>query len=135
LAFSVTSGTGIYAGASGSGTFSEAGRLSSPGKWRGVHTWTGTLTVPGLDFDVTAPTISGASDKVVKVRRNARRARVSYALTASDTVDGTVPVTCTPRSGSVFRIGRTTVRCVGIDSSANTATASFTVTVRKRQRD
>jgi HYR domain len=132
VAFTVTGGTGIYAGASGSGTFSEVARPGNDGKWRGVHTWTGPLTVPGLDFDVTAPTISGASNKVVKVKSNARRARVSYAVTASDTVDGTVPVTCTPRPGSVFRIGRTTVRCVAIDSSANTATASFTVTVRKR---
>jgi HYR domain len=130
LAFSVTGGTGIYAGASGSGTFSEAGRLSSPGKFRGIHTWTGTLSVPGLEFDTSAPTISGASNKVVKVKRTARRARVSYAVTASDTVDGTVPVTCKPPSGSRFKVGKTRVSCTAMDNSGNSATTQFTVTVR-----
>jgi hypothetical protein len=112
VAFTVTGGTGIYAGASGSGTFSEVARLGNDGKWRGIHTWTGPLSVPGLDFDLSAPTITGASNKVVRVKRPARRARVSYAVTSSDTVDGTAPVTCTPRSGSVFRIGRTSVRAL-----------------------
>ena len=130
LAFTVTGGTGIYAGASGSGTFSEVARPGDDGKWRGVHTWTGPLSVPGLDFDVTAPTISGASNKVVKVRRTARRARVSYAVTASDTVDGTVPVTCTPPSGSRFKVGKTRVSCAATDNSGNSATTRFTVTVR-----
>jgi hypothetical protein len=132
VAFTVTGGTGIYAGASGSGTVSHAAGPSPSGKLRGSETWTGTLRVPGLDFDTSPPTISGVSNKVVKVTKTARRARVGYSVTASDAVDGTVPVTCAPRSGSPFRIGRTSVRCVATDSSANTATARFTVTVRRR---
>src|SRR5262249_29112412 len=121
---------GIYAGASGSGTFSEVARLGNDGTWRGVHTWTGPLSVPGLDFDVTAPTISGASNKVVKVKRTAHGARVNYAVTAADTVDGTVPVTCTPPPGSRFKIGKTRVSCTATDYSGNSATTQFTVTVR-----
>ena len=131
VAFTVTGGTGIYAGASGSGRVSHTASPSGA-TFRGSERWTGTVSVPGLDFDTSPPTISGASNKVVKVAKTARRARVSYSVTASDAVDGTVPVTCAPRSGSFFRIGRTNVRCVTTDSNANTATPSFTVTVRRR---
>jgi hypothetical protein len=130
LAFSVTGGTGIYAGASGSGTFSEAGRLSSPGKFRGIHTWTGTLSVPGLDFDVTAPTLTGAANKTVKASKGARSARVTYKVTARDAVDGEVAASCSPTSGSRFKVGRTLVTCSASDTSANTGTAQFRVTVR-----
>lgn len=130
LAFTVTGGTGIYAGASGSGTFSEVAHPGNDGKWRGVHTWTGPLRVPGLDFDVTAPTISGANDKVVKMKTTARRTTVSYTVTASDTVDGTVPVTCKPPSGSRFKVGKTRVSCTATDNSGNSASTQFTITVK-----
>jgi HYR domain-containing protein len=124
--FTITGGTGAYASATGSGMVE---RSLSGGV--GTETWTGTLAVPSLDFDTTPPTIGGAGNKVVKVKKTARRARVKYSVTASDTVDGTVPVTCAPRSGSFFRLGRTRVSCSATDTSANTATASFTVTVKR----
>ena len=54
LAFTVTGGTGIYAGASGAGTVLQVASPSSDGKFRGVREWNGTLTVPGFDFDLTA---------------------------------------------------------------------------------
>ena len=97
-----------------------------------TSTWTGTVSVAGLDFDTTPPTISGVSNKVVKVKGKTRRARVSYSVTASDAVDGTVPVACTPRSGAFFPIGRTQVRCSATDSSSNSTSASFRVTVTRR---
>jgi hypothetical protein len=130
--FTVTGGTGSYAGASGSGTLTRVvGPIGAHGR-TGTETWTGTLEVPGFDFDTTPPTISGASNKVVKVKKTARRARVTYAVTASDAVDGALPVTCAPRPGSFFRLGRTRVRCSATDTSANTTAASFTVTVKRR---
>jgi HYR domain-containing protein len=132
VAFTVTGGTGTYAGASGSGTFSHGAKPSSDGKFRGSERWTGTLSVPGLDFDLSAPTISGAVNKVVRVKSTARRATVSYAVTASDAVDGKVPVKCAPTSGSNFKVGKTRVSCSATDSSGNTAIASFTVTVKRR---
>jgi len=132
VAFTVTAGTGIYAGASGSGTVSHLARPLDDGKFHGVEGWTGTLSVPGLDCDTSPPAISGARNKVVKVKSPARRARVSYSVTASDAVDGEVPVTCNPRSASFFRLGTTRVRCSAKDTSANAATASFTVTMKRR---
>ena len=58
-------------------------------------------------------------------------ARVTFQIKAQDDRDGTLPVTCAPKSGSRFRIGKTRVTCVATDSSANAVSARFTVTVRR----
>lgn len=127
--FSVTGGTGIYAGASGTGTVTRRLRTTGAGSV-GSETWAGTLTVPGLDFDVTPPTLAGATNKTVRAKKGAKSARVVFGVTAQDDRDGTLPVSCSPRAGSRFRIGRTPVTCSSTDGSANTAKAAFTVTVR-----
>ena len=123
--FTITGGTGIYQGASGQGTVARSLDAGS-----GSETWTGTLTVPGLDFDLTPPTIAGAVSKTVRAKAHAKRKRVTYRVTARDAVDGVVAVPCAPRSGSFFKRGRTTVRCRASDKSANTASARFVITVR-----
>lgn len=126
--FAVTGGTGAYVGASGSGKLErdlEAGR--------GTERWIGTLVVPGVEFDVSPPTLSGTRSKTVRASKGARQARVTYAVTAGDAVDGKVPVTCAPRSGSRLPIGRTVVMCSATDSSANTSRARFAVIVRPRR--
>lgn len=122
--FTVTGGTERYAGASGSGT-ENASDLTR-------DAWSGTLTVSGLTFDTAPPVIHGAVSKTVRVRKSTRRVRVSYKVSAGDAVDGTVEVSCTPRSGTWFRLGRTRVGCSATDSSANTATAAFVITVKRR---
>ncbi len=123
--FTITGGTGAYQGASGSGTLDHnaAGGV-------GTDTWTGTLVVPGLEFDTTPPTLSGARPKTVRAAKGAKHALVTYTVTGTDTNDGKVPTACAPRSGSQFRIGRTRVSCTATDSSANTASASLTNTVK-----
>ena len=134
LPFTVIGGSGAYVGASGSGTVTEAGHFSpSYGHAVGRDTWTGTLLVPGLAFDLTPPTLDGAPSKTVRVRKRVRQARVTYSLRAQDDVDGAVPVSCKPRSGSRFKVGRTVVRCSATDSSGNAAAATFTVTVKRRR--
>lgn len=131
--FTVTGGTGTYAGASGSGTLERSlGGETASGRL-GHELWTGTLSVPGLEFDVTPPELSGAVAKTVRARGGAGRASVRYSVTARDGVDGRLPVACRPRSGSKFKIGRTVVTCSATDSSANTQTARFTITVRARR--
>lgn len=126
--FTITGGTGTYDGASGSGRLE---RTVSAGL--GTERWIGTLVVPGLEFDLTPPTLSGTRSKTVRASKGAKRVRVTYNVTARDAVDGRAPVTCVPRSGSRFPIGRTVVRCSATDSSANTSTARFIVTVRPRR--
>jgi len=129
-AFTVTGGTGALVGASGSGTLTRVSGL--PGaRVLGADTWTGTLVVPGLEFDQTAPVISGATPKKVRAPRKAKRVRVTYQVTGTDDVDGLIPVSCRPPSGSRFKIGRTSVTCSATDKTGNTATARFTVTVKR----
>lgn len=130
-AFTVIGGTGSYVGASGSGTLERAlGEPTDTGRY-GQERWKGTLSVPGLEFDTTAPTLSGATAKMVKAKRGAKSARVVFAVTARDDTDDSVPVGCMPRSGTRFSVGRTRVTCSATDTSANTASASFTITVKK----
>lgn len=129
--FAITGGTGIYAGASGSGTLERLlGSASDSGRF-GTETWSGTLTVPSLEFDTTAPTLSGARAKTVRAKKRAKNVRVVFAVTAQDDKDGALAAACTPRSGSRFKVGRTRVSCSATDSSGNRAAASFTVTVKR----
>lgn len=131
-AFTITGGTGTYSGASGSGSVERTlGGETATGRV-GRETWTGALTVPGLDFDLTPPVLSGAVSKTVRAPRGARRVRVTYGVTAGDDADREVPVSCTPRSGSRFPVGRTVVTCSATDSSGNTTTARFRITVKRR---
>lgn len=131
-AFTVTGGTGVYAGASGSGIADRELRQNVLGA-TGRETWSGTLSVPGLEFDLTPPAIARAAAKTIRAPRKAKSVRVRYRVTASDGADGAVPVSCRPASGSRFRVGRRTrVSCSATDTSANTARATFTVTVRRR---
>lgn len=130
--FTITGGAGRYNGASGSGTVRHVAVATESGLV-GTDTWVGTLVVPGLDFDVTAPTLSGAAGRIIRAPRRAKRVRVGYNVTARDAVDGSVRVSCTPRSRSLFRIGRTVVTCSATDTSGNARNAKFTVTVRARR--
>ena len=132
--FSITGGTGRYVGAAGSGTVKHDTQPDGAGGSSGNDAWVGTIAVPGLVFDLTPPVISGATPKSGRARRGRKRVRVTYRVTARDDVDGAVPVTCRPRSGSWFKIGRKTVKCSATDTSGNTTTATFTVTVRARRR-
>ncbi len=135
--FTVTGGSGTYSEASGTLVFRSsvyAANLGCGPCGNGLDTWTGTLVVPGVDFDTTRPVLTGAVSKTVRIPLKAKRVRFAYAVTATDGVDGDVPVSCNPRSGSWFRIGRTSVTCTATDSSGNTARARFTVTVRRASK-
>ena len=143
--FTITGGAGDFAGASGSGTFIpgivQAGHWVDLGgddtnpdaddilnDWK-TDTWAGSLSVAGYTFDLTPPVISGATSRKIVASRGAKHVRVRFTVKARDAVDGPVPVTCTPRSGSLFRLGRTQVKCSASDSSANQASKRFTVNV------
>jgi hypothetical protein len=129
----VSGGSGMYAGASGSGVLDYTNIEPGGGTGSSVHTWTGTLNVAGLTFDTTPPQIAGARSRTAKTRA-ARGARVRYSVSAVDATDGPVPASCLPKSGSVFRVGRTRVSCTAVDSSGNEATAGFVITVKRVRR-
>jgi hypothetical protein len=130
--FTVTGGSGVFAGASGSGTLTRT-NTGFGVHGHGVDHWDGTLVAPSFVLDVTPPRITGASNKLVRAPRTAQAVRVRYVVAARDVVDGTVAVTCKPRSGSLFNVpSHTRVRCSATDTSANRASASFVVVVRRR---
>ncbi|MCC6756188.1 MAG: HYR domain-containing protein, partial [Solirubrobacterales bacterium] len=79
-------------------------------------------------LDTTAPTIGALPDLVVDATEP-DGTNVTWTAIAMDIVDGELPVTCTPASGSFFLIGTTTVECSATDSQDNTASESFTVRV------
>ncbi len=56
---------------------------------------------------------------------------VRFRASARDGIDGPVVTSCAPRSGSVFRIGKTIVACSAADSQHNRATRRFLVTVHR----
>ncbi len=125
----ITGGSKAYSGATGSLRVNSTVRESGPGTGTMVDIWSGTVTVPGLEFDLTAPTLKGATSRTVRAPRDSKRLRVRYAVTARDAVDGSVPVVCIPRTSSFFRVGKTKVNCSATDTSGNTRRARFTVTV------
>jgi hypothetical protein len=129
--FTITGGSGRFAEASGGGTYVEVSL--GPPSYRGRDTWSGTLVVPGLDFDVTPPVLTGVRNRTIRALRGLKRVRVTYSVRAQDDVDGPLPVTCRPRSGSRFTVGRTSVRCSAVDTSGNERAARFTVTVKRRR--
>ncbi len=80
-----------------------------------IDTTPPVLTVPGSPLKVAATSNAGAN--------------VTFSASATDMVDGTDPVTCSPASDSTFAIGSTKVTCTATDSSGLSASATFTVTV------
>jgi HYR domain-containing protein len=119
----VTGGAGAYAGATGSGTIRF--RSHTEGSPRTISiAFTGSLDVPGLTFDTTAPVFSGVKNRVVKTTSR-RGARVRFSIRATDAADGPLPVACTPKSGARFRVGKTRVSCSAVDGSGNEAKTSF----------
>ena len=126
----VSGGSGRYAGASGSGVLTISSTVSGPESGHSIWTWTGTLNVAGLTFDTTPPQIAGATSMTVKTRA-AIGARVRYAVKVADATDGQVPAVCAPKSGGLFRVGRTTVDCTAGDSSGNTTATHFVIAVKR----
>jgi hypothetical protein len=89
----------------------------------------GELDVPpDIVADLTPPSITVPANITVDAT-SPGGAVVTYTVSFSDNV-GVISQGCTPASGSVFAIGATTVTCTAADAAGNSATASFTVTVK-----
>lgn len=83
-----------------------------------------TITVQ----DTTAPTLTLPAN-ITAPATSASGAIESYTASATDAVDGSKSVSCTPASGSIFAIGTTTVQCAATDAHGNAASGSFSVTI------
>jgi hypothetical protein len=84
-----------------------------------------TITVQ----DTKPPFLSTPMDQTREAMSPAG-AIVSYTAMANDSVDGPLTPTCAPASGSTFGFGPTTVSCSATDAHGNSASKSFTITVR-----
>jgi hypothetical protein len=99
-----------------------------------------TVTIPcPSPYRVASMTVLSAQN-IVKVQQTPppppssqcpNSANVTFTVSATDIVDGSVPVDCDRLSGSMFQIGRTTVSCTATDRSGNQAKGNFTATVHQ----
>jgi probable HAF family extracellular repeat protein len=79
--------------------------------------------------DVVPPTLVLPADITVDAT-SAAGAVVTYTVGATDNVDPSPGVGCTPASGSTFPIGDATVACEARDATGNVAFGTFAVHVR-----
>jgi len=86
---------------------------------------TRTVTVS----DTTAPVLTLPAP-ITREATGPAGALVSYTASALDAVSGAVTPACSPVSGSTFPLGTTNVACTATDPAGNTASGSFTVTIR-----
>ena len=89
----------------------------------------GSQTFDVIVRDTTAPELD-VSDNIAVTATSLQGAAVALpAATASDIVDTAVSAACDIPSGTVFPLGTTNVNCSAMDTSGNSATKSFTVSV------
>ena len=103
-------------------------RISNGGIIAGSIGDAAALLVPAAP-DVTPPTLLLPTTTAVDGTSPAG-AMVTYAVSATDEVDPHPVVTCSPISGSVFPLLRTTVTCTATDDAGNQASGTFEVLVR-----
>ena len=89
--------------------------------------------LPARPADVLPPRIADVST-LRAVSPGKRGVKLRYALPSTiDTLDGVVPVTCSPAPGTRFAVGTTTVTCTAEDAAGNTRTSTFDVVVVRKQ--
>ena len=79
--------------------------------------------------DTTPPTVSVPNDMILEATGPDGR-MANYNATATDIVDGILPTSCNPKSGSMFALGQTRVECTANDNAGNIGKAEFVITVR-----
>jgi hypothetical protein len=79
--------------------------------------------------DATPPVLQLPSDITVTNDVGNCGAVVAFQATATDNIDGSVPVTYSQDPGTEFPVGTTTVDVSAMDSSGNVSTESFAITV------
>ncbi|MDH3833433.1 MAG: HYR domain-containing protein [Nitrosopumilus sp.] len=55
--------------------------------------------------------------------------QIPFMVTATDSFNNPIPVECDKTPNTMFKIGKTTVRCIAVDSFGNEARNSFVITV------
>jgi hypothetical protein len=84
-----------------------------------------------LGFETAEPPAITTSGDVTVAAAAANGAPATFTATAQDKVDGKLPASCSPASGSTFPVGKTTVSCWASNSLGKLSIASLAVTVTK----
>jgi HYR domain len=108
-------------------TYVETEVLPVPPEWLDLHLY--------LDCEGILPPELSLPTAVTAAASSTAGAVVTYQASATDGRDGAVEVTCTAPSGGRFPLGTTMVQCSATDSSGNTASGSFPVTVSYQWSD
>lgn len=87
-------------------------------------------------FFLSSETVSGYDESgpkfvnVKDIHSSAKNpTKIWFPIKAIDSKNNSLMIQCDKTQGSVFKVGKTTVRCLATDSLGNEARASFTVTV------
>ena len=124
----------VMTGSSFSFTFNEAGTYEY---FCMVHPWMAGIVIvgetappppPPTIVDDVPPLIIIPEDIIVEATAS-YGAAVTFSVKGIDNIDGILSPQCDMPSGSTFPIGETKVTCFLTDSSGNSATNSFLVTV------
>ena len=99
-----------------------------PSGTQGVFSIVGN-TLQFTVLDKTAPTLTLPADITLEAE-SPGGAVATYTASATDNVNGSVPVSLSIASGSTFAIGTTTVNATATDAAGNIETGSFKVIVR-----
>ena len=94
----------------------------------------GTGTIVVSVRDTTPPVITVDTAPAPASAPTGGTVPVTFGVSATDAVDGAVPVTCVPAAGAAFPIGVTTVTCTAADRrtpTANTSRTAFPVVVSR----
>jgi hypothetical protein len=81
-----------------------------------------TATFAVVVRDTTPPVLAAHLDVTVQATGPAGAIGAYATPAATDLVDGTDPVSCSPASGAQFSLGNTTVTCTAHDAAGNNAT-------------
>ena len=109
--------------------FTESGDFPVFHAFQPVYGGSRDAFVTYLAFDTVPPTLSVPADVVINATSPGGSA-FTFTATATDDNDPHPVISCVPSSGSSFAIGTTSDTCSASDASGNTATASFSVTVK-----
>ena len=99
-----------------------------------------SLATPGIEHSLgynkaividTAGPVIASHDDVIEEAAGPDGSEVEFDLPeAVDEIDGAMPVSCDPESGSLFAIGTTDIACTSSDTLDNTSTSHFNVIVK-----
>jgi HYR domain len=93
----------------------------------------GNVSSPHASFsvtvtDTTPPVLTLPGDQNVETE-DPGGAAVTYSVSASDIVSGSITPSCNHASGDTFPVGTTAVHCIATDGAANSSSGDFNVTV------